>query len=135
MIVDSSAAVAIVGGEPVASALEGVLWRHLAAGGNLSMSAVNVLGTRVVLHRRFAPGTVPVFEALLANLAVDVRPFDAIQASHAFAAREVSGRTASVRRRRLRPDGRAYGVPHVNDGKIDEVSEEIEGGRRPAGPA
>ncbi|NEV60610.1 type II toxin-antitoxin system VapC family toxin [Thiorhodococcus minor] len=88
MVIDSSALVAILLGEPEAECLS----TALAADPVRFISAFSVLETSIVLYRRKGADAVAELEALLADLGVEVVPFDAIQARVARVAYERFGK-------------------------------------------
>ncbi|MFN3536455.1 MAG: type II toxin-antitoxin system VapC family toxin [Brevundimonas sp.] len=87
MVVDSSALVAILLGEPEADSFAMILGRR---GG--FMSAANVFETEVTLLRRVGPDHVSDVRALLADARVDIVPFDGEQARLATLAYERFGK-------------------------------------------
>lgn len=73
IVVDTSAVVAYLRGEPEALRIEAVL----AAETEVCMSSVAAFECRVVLLRRYGPRAAADFELLVAKLAVELVPFDA----------------------------------------------------------
>ena len=88
MVIDSSALVAVLFGEPEAERLT----TALAADPVRCISAFSVLETSIVLYRRKGAEAVAEFEALLADLGIEIVPFDAIQARAARVAYERFGK-------------------------------------------
>ena len=88
MVIDSSALIAILFDEPEAAALTAALAAHPVR----CISAFSLLETSVVLHRRKGLEAVQELDALLADLRVEVVPFDAIQARAARTAYEQFGK-------------------------------------------
>jgi len=88
MVIDSSALVAILLGEPEADCLT----TALAADPVRCISAFSVLETSVVLYRRKGTEAVAEFEDLLADLGIEIVPFDAVQARAARVAYERFGK-------------------------------------------
>jgi len=88
MVIDSSALVAILLGEPEAERLTPAL----AADPVRCISAFSLLETSVVLYRRKGVEAVAELDALLADLGVEIVAFDAVQARAASAAYERFGK-------------------------------------------
>ena len=82
MVIDSSAIVAAITGEPDSEIFRNALRQP----GPLSMSSVAVLETRIVLTARLGPAGAALFDMLLANAAIEIVPFDAPLADLAYAA-------------------------------------------------
>lgn len=82
MVVDSSAIVAAITGEPDSRTYRDALLRA----GSLTMSAVAVLETRLVLFARLGPEGPALFERMLADARIEIIAFDAAQAEYAFSA-------------------------------------------------
>lgn len=82
MVVDTSAIVAIVAGEPDAHRYRTALKQHL----DLVMSAFTVFECRTVLHRRLQRPAQGEFDDFLRLGGVEIVPFDADHATLAFAA-------------------------------------------------
>ncbi|WP_228747528.1 type II toxin-antitoxin system VapC family toxin [Bradyrhizobium sp. BR 10289] len=82
MVLDTSAIVATVTNEP-----DGQRYRTaMLDADSLSMSAVAVLETRIVLSARFGTAAVAFFDELLETAGIAVVPFDAEMAKGAFEA-------------------------------------------------
>jgi ribonuclease VapC len=82
MVVDTSAIVAAIGSEP-----DSVLFRTaMLEAQNLSISAVTVLETRIVLRARHGDEAVAEFDEMLRSAGVRIIPFDAEAAKVAFEA-------------------------------------------------
>ena len=81
MVIDSSALVAILLGEPEAERLA----TALAADPVRCISAFSLLETSVVLYRRKGAEAVAELDALLVDLGVEIVAFDAVQARAARA--------------------------------------------------
>lgn len=75
MVIDSSAIIAALAGEPDA----GLYRDALKSGTDCAMSAVNVFETRLVLERRYGVAMGATFEALLDRASVRIAPFDSEQ--------------------------------------------------------
>lgn len=75
MVIDSSALVAILLGEPAAERLT----TALAANPVRCIGALSVLETSIVLYRRKGSEAVAELDALLADLGIEIVAFDAIQ--------------------------------------------------------
>jgi ribonuclease VapC len=88
MVIDSSALVAILLGEPEAERLT----TALAADPVRCIGAFSLLETSVVLYRRKGAEAVAELDALLADLGVEIVAFDAAQACAARAAYERFGK-------------------------------------------
>ncbi|NEX21672.1 type II toxin-antitoxin system VapC family toxin [Thiorhodococcus mannitoliphagus] len=88
MVIDSSAMVAVLFGESEAERLTNAL----AADPVRCISAFSVLETSIVLYRRKGAEAVAELEALLADLGIEIVPFDAIQARAARVAYERFGK-------------------------------------------
>jgi ribonuclease VapC len=88
IVLDSSAVVAIVRDEPEAHVFSEVL----GTASSLSMSAVNVFETRLVLSRSGRAEDVAWFDTLLGSVGIAVVPFDAEMATAAFVAHSRYGR-------------------------------------------
>lgn len=82
MVIDSSAMVAAIAGEPEAARFRRLIRDTEGA----LMSAFNVLESRVVLYRRFGPGMLAEFDLLLREAEIVVSDFDESQARLAFEA-------------------------------------------------
>lgn len=76
MVIDTSAVVAYLSGEPLAARIE----REIAESAECRMSAFNVFECRVVLNRQFGDGMLREFELLLVTADIAIDPFDADQA-------------------------------------------------------
>src|SRR5689334_4090742 len=80
MVLDTSAIVAAITNEP-----DGLRYRAAMLGADsLSMSALAVLETRVVLFARLGPEAVDLFDELLQKSGIVVVPFDDTMATAAF---------------------------------------------------
>ena len=88
MVIDSSALVAILLGEPEAERLT----TALAADPVRCISALPVLETSIVLYRRKGSEAVAELDALLADLGIEIVAFDAIQMRAARMAYERFGK-------------------------------------------
>lgn len=88
MVIDSSALVAVLLGEPEAERLT----TALAADPARCISALSVLETSIVLYRRKGEEAVAELDALLADLSIEIVPFDALQARAARVAYERFGK-------------------------------------------
>jgi len=88
MILDTSALVALLFGEPEAEALA----RAIAADPIREMSAVTALELLIVVDSRKGPRGVEEVESLIADLHIEIGAFDASQARRAFAAWRRSGK-------------------------------------------
>lgn len=82
MVLDTSAVIAFLCGEPEADRIEDVL----DGAPELHMSAFNAFECRTVLHVRFGPRAAADFELFLFRAGVVVEPFDVEQVDLAFAA-------------------------------------------------
>ncbi len=82
MVIDSSAIVAAITGEPEAESFRRVIGETEGA----IMSALNVLESRVVLYRRFGSAMLAEFDLLLSEAGIEVAAFDADQSRLAFEA-------------------------------------------------
>jgi ribonuclease VapC len=80
MILDTSVIVATVAGEPDASRFQEAMIRAAS----LSISAVTVLETRIVLYSRHGAEAVREFEHMLQNAGIVLVPFDGEMAEVAF---------------------------------------------------
>lgn len=88
MVLDTSAIVATVSNEP-----DGQRYRTaMLDADSLSMSAVAVLETKIVLSARFGSAAVTLFDELLETAGIIVVPFDAEMAKGAFEAFERFGK-------------------------------------------
>jgi ribonuclease VapC len=88
MVLDTSAIVAAIANEP-----DGERYQNaMLDAASLSISAVIVLETRIVLHSRHGEEAVSEFEDMLANAGIAVIPFDAEMARTAFAAFRLYGK-------------------------------------------
>lgn len=83
VVVDTSAIVAVVLGEPDAERFAAALVRHR---GQLLLSAATHVELGIVVEARHGPGGTQELEALLTRLTVSVEPFDAVQSTVALAA-------------------------------------------------
>jgi ribonuclease VapC len=88
VVIDSSALVAILLGEPEAERLT----IALAADPMRCISALSVLETSIVLYRRKGPEAVAELDALVADLGIEIVAFDAIQMRAARIAYERFGK-------------------------------------------
>lgn len=88
MVIDSSALVAVLLGEPEAERLT----TALAADPVRCISALSVLETSIVLYRRKGAEAVAELDALLADLSIEIVAFDALQARAARVAYERFGK-------------------------------------------
>jgi ribonuclease VapC len=88
MVIDSSALVAVLLGEPETERLT----TALAADPVRCISALSVLETSIVLYRRKGAEAVAELDALLADLSIEIVPFDALQARAARVAYERFGK-------------------------------------------
>ena len=94
MVLDTSAIIATVTNEP-----DGQHYRTaMLNADSLSMSAVAVLETRIVLSARFGAAAVGFFDELLENAGIAVVPFDGDMAKGAFEAFQRFGKAAAIRR-------------------------------------
>lgn len=82
MIIDTSAMVAILFGEPEAESLRLAIAKDPVR----TMSSVTYLELSMVVESRKGVAAVGELEALLADLHIDIHPFDAIQARRAILA-------------------------------------------------
>ena len=82
MILDTSALVALLFGEPEAAAIA----RAIAADPIREMSAITALELSIVVESKKGPLGVQELETLLSDLHVSIAAFDAAQARRAFAA-------------------------------------------------
>jgi ribonuclease VapC len=82
MVIDSSAMIAAIAGEPEAAQFRQLICDTEGA----CMSAVNVLESRVVLQRRFGVPMVTEFDLLLREAEIAVDPFDGDQSRLAYEA-------------------------------------------------
>ena len=80
MVIDSSAMVAALAGEPEAETFR----RLIRDAEGACMSAFNIFETRVVLNRRYGDGMATEFDLLLREAGVEIDPFDADQSRLAF---------------------------------------------------
>lgn len=83
MVIDTSAVVAYLAGEPLADRIE----QAFSETPECRMSAFNVFECRVVLSRQFDDNMVREFELLLVTAGIEIDPFDtdqAILAHHAY---------------------------------------------------
>jgi ribonuclease VapC len=80
MILDTSAIVATISGEPDGPQLQGAMIRAAS----LAISAVTALETKIVLQSRHGADAVREFNDMLENSGIAVVPFDGEMASAAF---------------------------------------------------
>jgi|SRR5579859_2681227 len=80
MILDTSAIVAILADEPDAATFQ----EALINAASISISAVTVLETRIVLHTRYGEKAVQQLDEMLENSGITVVPFDGMLATAAF---------------------------------------------------
>lgn len=83
VVVDTSAVVAVVLGEPDAEQFAAALVRHR---GDLLLIAATRVELGIVVEARHGPDGTRELEALLTRLSVTVEPFDAVQSAVALAA-------------------------------------------------
>ena len=80
MILDTSAIVAAVANEPDGARFQNAM----IAAESMTISAVGVLETRIVLHSRYGTEAVRAFDELLADARISIIPFDSELAQAAF---------------------------------------------------
>lgn len=88
MVIDTSAILAFLRGEPEADAIEALL----AESADAAMSAFSVLEARVVLLARFGDHAAAELELLISKAEIKVVPFDHTQAELAFQAYKAYGK-------------------------------------------
>lgn len=114
IVLESSAVVALVRGEPERSAFQ----RALAAADRVCMSALNAFETRTVLGNGRANPHVEAFNLLLAELEVEIHPFDATQSDAAFAAYSRYGKSVHPKARLNICDCAAYALAKSLDAPL-----------------
>src|SRR5437868_2894813 len=80
MVLDTSAIIAAISSEPDSARFQQAMGR----GEPLTISAVTVLETRIVLQSRYGAEAVGEFDHLLENAGITVVPFDSEMAAAAF---------------------------------------------------
>lgn len=80
MILDTSAIVAAIAGEPDGRRYQDAM----LAAPSLAISSMTVLETRIVLHARHGPEAVGAFDSMIESAGILVVPFDANLANLAF---------------------------------------------------
>ncbi|HYE51571.1 MAG TPA: type II toxin-antitoxin system VapC family toxin [Azospirillaceae bacterium] len=106
IVVDSSAIVAYLQDEPEAAEFRDILY----SAGRILMSAVNVFECRMVLNGRLGDAAVARFDALAAEVGIEIVPFDQDQSRLAFEAHRRFGRGSGHAARLNMGDCAAYAL-------------------------
>ena len=106
MVIDTSAIIAFLRGEPEAETIEELLD---STAGSL-MSAFTAFECRVVLHTRFGARAAADFDLLLVKAGISVEPFDDEQSELAFEAYRLYGKGSGHRAQLNLGDCAAYAL-------------------------
>ena len=114
LVLDSSALVAIIEGEPEAEAFVTII----EAADALLIAAPTVFETMIVMVRRHGPGGIGIVQRLVAQAGADVVPFDARMAEAAGAAYARFGKGIEPRARLNLGDCVSYALARTFDAPL-----------------
>jgi ribonuclease VapC len=114
IVVDSSALLAILLGEPEQQAFEDIIAKAVRC----VTSAVNAHETAIVLRLRYGPGAVIQFWRWLAESQIEIVPFDEAQVHAAAAAFDVFGKGIHSKARLNLSDCAAYALAKSLDAPL-----------------